>query len=162
MTAPALAPPGAYNPCDYEGYPATPAGWTEGDEVGRNEDYQFGRGGEMYLTRLQLGLSVREMADAMKVRLQTYQRWENGGDPIHVEIWDRVNVLLADQETKVQRLLDQIPADAARFEVPIRRYESAGHPLHQMWQQVVMFARMRDPRIVPVFPDDDVYVPRRR
>jgi transcriptional regulator with XRE-family HTH domain len=114
----------------------------------------------MYIARRRLGYSVREMAGVMKVRLQTYQRWENGQDPIHVEIWARVDALFADQENKITALLAQVPADADRFEVPIRRYENPGHPFHEAMQQIVMFARMRDPRIVPVFPADDVYTPR--
>jgi transcriptional regulator with XRE-family HTH domain len=57
--------------------------------------YHWGRGLELRLAREELGLSMDEFADALRVGRRTVQRWEGDIDPIGESIWDEVAALTA-------------------------------------------------------------------
>lgn len=115
---------------------------------------QYGRGAEMLTARTYFGLQRRDMCTLLGVRESTYQRWENGDDPIPVTVWDDVDKLHAKFDADVQGVLDR--ADAGETVVRVWRGRNEHQPLFSWWLRVVGDARRRNPAITPRFPEDEV------
>ncbi|WP_280503834.1 helix-turn-helix domain-containing protein [Nocardia farcinica] len=116
--------------------------------------YEYGRGAEILLARTRLGFTREEMTAAMRVRPQSYQRWENGRDAIPSGIWDEVAKLQAHFDQQVERLV----AEAAQVDGPhyvtVWRGASDHQPSPGLWLHIVAKAQEQAPNIVPRYPED--------
>ncbi|MEU1550237.1 hypothetical protein [Nocardia sp. NPDC005745] len=118
--------------------------------------YEYGRGAEMLLARRYLGLERGEMATVLRVREQSYQRWENGRDAIPDGAWKDVDALYARFDQQVEALIAAVPPTGEDpHPVRVWRGRSPEQPFPGLWQRIVGEARRREPRITPVYPDDD-------
>lgn len=155
MTTPLLSPPPIVAICDDGGHPlAQPAGWEDGRDLMPSV---HGRAAELVAARHYLGFDRDDGATVYGVRPGTYQRWENGRDPIPEGILDdRIPALLTGYDKAVTDLLAAVPADAKTHRVKVWRgpNHGAGRPFPGWWMRVVVEASRRDPRIVPTFPED--------
>lgn len=153
MTAPTLEAAPTLATCQDGGRPPfQPTGGQDGetDMAG-----SYGRAAEMVCARTYLGIPRNQMHMVLSVRESTYQRWENGRDPIPDGIWDRITELVTAYNTQIDDLVASVPADAETFPVRVWRGVKADRPFPQAWQAQVFMASLRDPRIVPKFPDDE-------
>ena len=124
-------------------------GSDEGDHMAGNPDYEFGHGAYLTNLRRRIGISnddTRPMADMLRVRHGTYQRWENDRENIHKEVIARARDIDRAQMVAITKLIDEIPPGADRHEVTVHR----GDPAAERWNQIVMLARYLDPRIAPI------------
>ncbi|RJO71411.1 DUF1870 family protein [Nocardia panacis] len=118
---------------------------------------EHGRSARMVASRRYLGLEQQDMAEQFGVRLGTYQSWESGRDPIPVTIWaelDNIMAKLDEEAAEVVAAAAEQP-NAERVRVRIWRGARTHKPGHLWRQRVVAEAMRRDPRIEPVFPEDD-------
>ncbi|MCM6777906.1 helix-turn-helix domain-containing protein [Nocardia sp. CDC159] len=119
-----------------------------------DQKYDFGRGARMMVSRAYLGLSREEMAAALGVRnLSSYQRWEGGQNGIPVGIWAEVDKLLERFDQQVTDLLEK--AGGGPLRVQVTRGRTKDRPFPGMWLRVVSEAMRENPKIEPVFPEDD-------
>ena len=142
------------SPCHHGGHhpPPVKGGLDERDHVAS----EYGRGAEMLIARRYLGLERGEMATVLRVRETSYQRWENGQDPIPDGVWSDIEQLYTRFEDQVQALLAATPTTGEDpHRVRVWRGRTKDQPFPGHWQRIVSEARRRDPRITPVFPDDD-------
>lgn len=117
----------------------------------------------MRVARLYLGLDIKgleDMAELLGVRLSTYQRWENGDDPIPAGIWPAVEELHDRFDTAVGNLLESVPDGTDDFKVRVWRGKSDDrtewpHALPGVWMRIVAEAARDEPRIRPIYPEDD-------
>lgn len=117
--------------------------------------YEYGRGAEMLIARRYLGLERGEMATVLRVRESSYQRWENGKDAIPDGVWADVDSLYTRFDEQVDAVIAQVPPTGEDpHPVRVWRGRTAEQPFPGLWQRIVGEARRREPRIVPVFPDD--------
>lgn len=137
--------------CHHEGHHPTPTGTAEREYMA----YDYGRGAEMRVARAHLGLDRDDMARLLKVRPQSYQRWENGQDAIPTGVWGEVERLYESFDEAVNDLTTAVPAEAETHPVRVWRGRSAQQPYPGMWLRIVGEAARRDPRIKPRYPDDD-------
>ncbi|WP_280245708.1 DUF1870 family protein [Nocardia abscessus] len=118
--------------------------------------YEYGRGAEMLIARKYLGLERGEMATVLRVREQSYQRWENGRDAIPDGAWKDVAALYQRFDEQVEALIAEVPpAGDTPHPVRVWRGRSPEQPFPGLWARIVGEARRREPRITPVYPDDD-------
>jgi transcriptional regulator with XRE-family HTH domain len=116
--------------------------------------YEYGRGAEMRVARTFFGLEQDEMATVLRVRIQSYQRWENGRDAIPEGVWAEVARLYERFDEQVAGLLASIPAGDQPHEVRVWRGKTAAQPFPGLWLRIVGEAMRQEPRIVPRYPDD--------
>lgn len=117
----------------------------------------FGRAAELVAARHYLGFDRKDGPAVFKVRESTYQRWENGRDPIPAAILDeRIPALYDGYAKAVNDVLAAVPANATVHRVKVWRgaKPDEGRPFPGWWMRVVAEAARRDPRIVPTFPED--------
>ncbi len=154
MTAPAASLPQWRRApaCHHWGHhPPTLAGvLAERDDMA----YEYGRGAEMLLARTELGLSREEMAAVLRVKVTSYQRWENGRDAIPDGVWNDVDRLRSEFDDRVQKLAEEAAATAGPHIVRVWRGPSDTEPLPGMWLSIVAAARRISGNIVPRFPED--------
>lgn len=125
------------------------------DERDPDMPYEYGRGAEMRIARAFLGLERDEMATVLRVRPQSYQRWENGRDAIPTGIWADIERLYESFDAQVSQLVAAVPEGDDPHEVRVWRGRSTEQPFPGMWLRIVGEARRREPRITPRYPDDD-------
>lgn len=137
-----------FTPPPWHHKPGPPShGPDEGDHMAGNPDYEFGHGAYLTNLRRRIGISnddTRPMADMLRVRHGTYQRWESEKENIHKDVVARARDIDRAQMAAISKLIDEITGD--RHEVTVHR----GDPAAERWNQIVMLARVLDPRIAPV------------
>lgn len=117
---------------------------------------EYGRGARMLAYRKFFGLDRKQFAAILNVRLSTLQRWENGQDNIRSDVWDTLARIHEKFEADVAGVLSLAEeSDADRVRVRVWRSDTSQHQFPEWWQRVVSEAMIREPRIEPVFPEDD-------
>jgi hypothetical protein len=118
---------------------------------------EFGRSAELQVARRYFGVERPELGDLLGgVRPNTVQAWESGRDPIPSTIWAEIDRLYTRFESEVEQLVTSVADQAGdRIRVRVWRAKSDHMPTPGWWQRVVSEAMRRDPRIVPVYPEDD-------
>lgn len=124
----------------------------EGDDT--NMGYEYGRGAEMLIARTRLGFTREEMTAAMKVRPQSYQRWENGKDAIPSGVWDEVAKLHTMFAQRVTELVTAAAKVDGPYIVTVWRGASDHQPSPGLWLHIVSEAMKQAPNIVPRYPED--------
>lgn len=138
--APWFTPP----PWHHKSEPPLHDGSDEGDHM-PHPDYEFGHGAELTNLRRRIGIDTQTMADMLRVRKTTLERWENDRENIHKDVLARARNIGTAQTDAITKLIDDIPAGTDRHEVTVHREKAA-----DKWNQVVMLATLADPRIIPV------------
>ncbi|NKY47997.1 Aca2/YdiL-like domain-containing protein [Nocardia cerradoensis] len=118
---------------------------------------EFGRSAQLQVARRYFGVERPEFGDLLGgVRPNTVQSWESGRDPIPSTIWSEIDRLYARFESEVEELVVSVADQAGdRIRVRVWRAKSDHCATPQWWQRVVAEAMRRDPRIEPVYPEDD-------
>ena len=118
---------------------------------------EHGRAARLTTIRRYLGIDRNELGLLLGVRGETSLRaWEAGRDPIPVPIWGQLQDVLDRFDAEVDKLVEQAAAvEGDRVKIRVWRGRSDHQPLPQWWQRIVSEAMRTDPRIEPVFPDDD-------
>lgn len=70
--------------------------------------YHWGRGLELRLAREEIGLSMDELADELRVSRRTVQRWEGDLDPIAETLWDEVSKITEKYDARLAAAVDEI------------------------------------------------------
>jgi transcriptional regulator with XRE-family HTH domain len=102
-----------------------------------------------------LGLEQVDMAEMLGVRPNTYQSWESGRDPIPTGIWAEIEALFERFDREVAEFMATVPEGGDKVRVRVWRTRKDELPPNRWWQRIVAEGMRRDPRIEPVFPEDD-------
>jgi transcriptional regulator with XRE-family HTH domain len=116
---------------------------------------EFGKAARMFTARTFFGIEQRDMAALLKVRLSTYQRWENGRDPIPAGIWSDVDALFERFDDEVAQMVTAAEDAPEVVRVRVWRSRNEHHPFPGWWARVVGEALRRTEKLEPVFPEDD-------
>ncbi len=117
-------------------------------------------GARLLVIRRWLGLERGALAELLQVRDKTVETWESGHTTIPSGAWTEIDALVARMDQEIEQLL-AAAAEADRDAFPVRiprsrKGKAGGYELPPAWiQRVVAGAMLRDPRIVPVYPQDD-------
>lgn len=116
-----------------------------------------GRSARMRAARLNLGADIEEFAALLDVRTKTLMSWEAGRDAIPASIWTDIDRLYERFDQQVAKVLAQAiqQPDEERIRVRVWRRANEHVEFAGFWHRVVAEAMRRDPRIEPVYPEDD-------
>ncbi len=122
-------------------------------------DREFGKAGRLWCYRAYLGLRPEEMAVLLRVAPRSYQRWENGQEPIPVTLWADVDAIVSEFDKQVWKVLDSVERDShgqptLPCRVLVHRGAGGGDLPAGMWSRIVGSAMLENPAIEPYFPED--------
>lgn len=120
---------------------------------------EFGKAARLWCYRAYLGLRPEEMAVLLRVAPRSYQRWENGQEPIPVTLWADVDKIVAQFDMKVDDLVERAEQEVddgstQTCRVLVHRGAGGGDLPAGMWSRIVGAAMVEDPTIDPYFPED--------
>lgn len=108
----------------------------------------------MRVARAYLGLERDEMAAALGVRIQSYQRFENGRDPINSGMWEKVDQLYRVFDRRVGEIVKAANEVDGPYRVRVWRGANNTEPVNGMWLRIVSEAKRQASNVLPRYPQD--------